>query len=62
MVCSFCGRNFEPVEGFEEFKRHGHHLVRCEECIWEWREEEYNWKTEMRARGSRGTRARTILD
>lgn len=47
MFCNFCGKNFETSEGFEEINRQGHHLVRCEKCVMNQREAEYDWRTEM---------------
>jgi len=51
MFCNFCGKNFEASEGFEETNRHGHHLVRCDKCVYTQREEEYDWRAEMYGRG-----------
>lgn len=59
MYCNFCGRNFESIEGFEEVKRGSHHLIRCEVCVIHQREEEYDWQTELRGRGSRGSPPKT---
>ena len=56
MYCNFCGRNFEAKEGFEEVQRGCHRLIRCETCVMNQREEEYDWVTELRSRGSRGSR------
>ena len=39
------------TEGSEEITRNGHHLVRCEKCNYEQREEEYNWHTQCTGRG-----------
>ncbi len=50
MFCNFCGKNFESMEGFEDVSRSGQHLVRCEKCIHEQREEEYDWRSEHAAR------------
>jgi ribosomal protein L24E len=52
MYCNFCGRNFEPPEGFEEVHKHGNYLVRCEACALEQREEEYDWKEESYGRSN----------
>ena len=46
MFCNFCGKNFETNEGFEEVNRGAHHMVRCEKCIHDQREEEYDWRGE----------------
>lgn len=51
MFCNFCGKNFDTSEGFEEVNRSGHHLIRCEKCTYNQREEEYDWKAEMYGRG-----------
>ncbi|MFZ5802721.1 MAG: hypothetical protein ACOY3K_06400 [Candidatus Omnitrophota bacterium] len=59
MFCDFCGRNFEPREGFEQIRRKGRRFVRCEHCHKEAREEFYDWRTEIRNRGSRGSRRPT---
>ncbi len=47
MFCNFCGKNFDPTEGFEEVNRAGHHMTRCEKCVYEKREEEYDWSATM---------------
>ena len=54
MFCNFCGKNFEASEGFEELSRGGNHLVRCEKCNYEQREEEYDWRNETYGRGHKG--------
>ena len=54
MFCNFCGKNFESSEGFEDLARHGKHLVRCEKCITDQREEEYDWRSEIADRGRTG--------
>ena len=51
MFCNFCGNNFDSSEGFEEINRSGHHLTRCEKCVVNQREEEYDWRTEAYGRG-----------
>lgn len=51
MFCNFCGKNFDSSEGFEEVSRGGHHYVRCEKCVYNQRDEEYDWHTEMYGRG-----------
>lgn len=56
MYCHFCGKNFESKEGFEEFQRNDQQLIRCEQCVHDQREEEYDWRTELKGRESRGTR------
>ncbi len=43
MFCNFCGKNFDSSEGFEELSRNGHHLVRCEKCVYNQQDEEYDW-------------------
>ena len=53
MFCNFCGKNFDPSEGFEEVTRSGHHLVKCEKCVYNQAEEEYDWHMQMYGRGSR---------
>ncbi|MDP3921686.1 MAG: hypothetical protein Q8R76_12885 [Candidatus Omnitrophota bacterium] len=53
MFCNFCGKNFDAPEGFEELNRSGHHLIRCEKCAYEKREEEYDWQSEVAHRGHR---------
>ena len=53
MFCNFCGKNFDPSEGFEEVARAAHHLTRCEKCTHEQQEEEYDWYMEMYGRQSR---------
>lgn len=52
MFCNFCGKNFDTSEGFEEITRAGHHFTRCEKCVYEQREEEYDWSTTMYGRFS----------
>jgi len=47
MFCNFCGKNFDPSEGFEEVSRSGHHYVRCEKCVYEQQEVEYDWHATM---------------
>ena len=51
MFCNFCGKNFDLTEGFEEVTRSGHHLVRCEKCVYHQAEEEYDWHMQMYGRG-----------
>ncbi len=53
MFCNFCGKNFDASEGFEEVTRAGHHYVRCEKCVYERQEEEYDWSSVMFGRFSR---------
>jgi hypothetical protein len=53
MFCNFCGRNFDSAEGFEEVARAGHHLIRCEKCVYEQREEEYDYHTQTSGGGRR---------
>lgn len=43
MFCDFCGKNFDRTDGFEEVTRSGHHLIRCEKCVYDKKEEEYDW-------------------
>lgn len=50
MFCQFCGKNFDPSEGFEEVTRGGHHFVRCEKCAYEKSEVEYDWHVQMYGR------------
>ncbi len=57
MFCNFCGKNFDPSEGFEEVTRSGHHLVRCEKCVYNQSEEEYDWHVQMYGRGHQGPAA-----
>lgn len=57
MFCNFCGKNFDPSEGFEEVTRNGHHLVRCEKCVYNQAEEEYDWHVQMYGRGARSSAA-----
>lgn len=52
MFCNFCGKNFDATEGFEEVSRSGHHYVRCEKCVYERHEEEYDWSAVMFGRFS----------
>lgn len=47
MFCNFCGKNFDPSEGFEEISRAGHYMVRCEKCVCNQSEREYDWRAEM---------------
>ena len=51
MFCNFCGKNFDASEGFEEATRAGHHMIRCEKCVYNQSEEEYDWRTCMYGRG-----------
>ena len=55
MFCNFCGKNFDMTEGFEEVNSAGHHLTKCQKCVYEQRDEEYDWHAEMygRSRGGR---------
>ncbi len=52
MYCNFCGKNFDSTEGFEEVTRSRHHLVRCEKCVYNQSEEEYDWRMQMYGRGN----------
>jgi len=54
MFCNFCGKNFDSSEGFEEVTRSGHHYVRCEKCVYENQEVEYDWSEVMYGRFSKG--------
>jgi hypothetical protein len=47
MFCNFCGKNFDPSEGFEEVSKSGHHMVKCEKCVYNQSEREYDWQLEM---------------
>lgn len=47
MFCNFCGKNFDPSEGFDEVSRSGHHMIRCEKCVYNQSEREYDWHLEM---------------
>ncbi|MDD5216948.1 MAG: hypothetical protein PHN49_05195 [Candidatus Omnitrophica bacterium] len=58
MYCNFCGRNFETSEGFEEVKRQTDKLIRCEICVRDQVEEEYDWRNLAASRGSRGARSK----
>ncbi len=60
MYCHFCGRNFEPAEGFQEVNRHIRRLIRCEYCREEGREEEYDWRQEKSRWAGRGSRRRFV--
>ena len=51
MFCNFCGKNFDKQEGFEEVVHAGHHLVRCDKCVMNHEEVEYDWKVQMYGRG-----------
>lgn len=51
MFCNFCGKNFDASDGFEEMHRWGQKLIRCEECVQEQRDEEYDWHNAMTGRG-----------
>jgi len=51
MFCNFCGKNLDSAEGFEEISRHGRHYTRCGKCTYEQREEEYDWRAQVSARG-----------
>ena len=51
MFCNFCGKNFDSSEGFEEVTRNGHHYIRCEKCVYNQSEEEYDWCIQMYGRG-----------
>ncbi len=52
MFCNFCGKNFEASEGFEDISRRGgHHLTRCEKCVYNQAETEYDWHHEIQGRG-----------
>ncbi len=51
MFCNFCGKNFDSSEGSEDVNRHGHHLIRCEKCSDDEREEEYDWHEDGRGGG-----------
>ena len=53
MFCNFCGKNFDNSEGFEEITRAGHHLTRCEKCVVNQRDEEYDWRAETQSRSPR---------
>ncbi len=53
MFCNFCGKNFEPMEGFEEVRRKGDSLLRCEQCSHEQNETEYDWKSDAYGAGAR---------
>ena len=57
MFCNFCGKNFDASEGFEEITRSGHHYVQCEKCVYNHRDEEYDWRIEMYGRSSHGPAA-----
>ena len=50
MFCNFCGKNFDSSEGFEEVSRGGHHYVRCEKCVYNHHDEEYDWRITMYGR------------
>ena len=50
MFCNFCGKNFDPTEGFEEATRSGHHLIRCEKCVVHQAEEQYDWRLQVHGR------------
>ena len=50
MYCNFCGKNFDPSEGFEEVHHAGHTAVRCEKCVYCNMEEEFDWHREMYGR------------
>ena len=56
MYCNFCGKNFDRTEGFEEVNHAGHHMVRCDKCVYNNAEEEFDWHREMYGRGSRSHR------
>ena len=53
MFCNFCGKNFDASEGSEEVTRSGHHYVKCEKCVYNQCEEEYDWHVTMYGRGGR---------
>ena len=53
MFCNFCGKNFDSSEGFEETTRSGHHYIRCEKCVYNQAEEQYDWHLQMYGRGQR---------
>lgn len=59
MFCNFCGKNFDTSEGFEEVTRSGHHYVRCEKCVYENQEVEYDWSAVMYGRFSKGPTSST---
>ena len=54
MFCNFCGKNFDSSEGFEEVSRGGHHYVRCEKCVYNQHDEEYDWRIQMYGRQAQG--------
>lgn len=56
MYCNFCGKNFERAEGFEEVRRGSDRLIRCESCVSEQRDEEYDWQVQVYGRGRQMSR------